>query len=196
LDPTTPDELLMVRAAQGDTSAFESLVLRHQSSVLSLIYRFTGDRVRAEDLAQEAFLRVWKAAKSYEPQAKFTTWMYRLVANLCLNEVKSPWRKRILSLHWLGSAVSQPEEEDGGNEIPDNAPSPEDVLLARERSRRVAAALGSVPKNQRLALILKCYYGLSYEEIAKVLDCSVSAVDSLLVRGKKNLQKKLGHRKN
>ncbi len=193
MDSSTPDEVLMDRMARGDTSALEILVRRHQDSVMSLIYRFVGDRLRAEDLSQEAFLRVWRAARGYEPKAKFTTWMYRIVANLCLNEVKNPWRKRLFSLDRLGPAEWEPEEQEGTSEVQDDTPSPEEILLARERSRQLAAALGSLSKNQRMALILKRYYGLSYEEIAKILDCSVSAVDSLLVRGKRNLQKKLAH---
>jgi RNA polymerase sigma-70 factor (ECF subfamily) len=180
----------MVRAARGDTCAFETLVLRHQSSVLSLIYRFVGDRAWAEDLAQESFLRIWKSAKSYEPRAKFTTWMYRIVANLCLNELKSPWRKKLVSLHWFGSGEQRPDDEPTGD-IPDDRPSPEDLLLAEEGSRRVAHAIQGLPRNQRLALILKRYEGLSYQEIAKVLGCSVSAVESLLIRGKRSLREKL-----
>jgi RNA polymerase sigma-70 factor, ECF subfamily len=190
LESTTPDELLMVRMARGDTCAFEVLVRRHQMPVLNLISRFLGDPTLAEDLAQEAFLRVWKAANNYEPSAKFTTWMYRIVANLCLNELKSPWRKKLISLHWF-------ESDDAGSgdartgEVSDDRPSPEDVLLDNERSRRVAQALHGLPRNQRLALILKRYQGLSYQEIAKVLGCSVSAVESLLVHGKKNLRDKM-----
>jgi RNA polymerase sigma-70 factor, ECF subfamily len=187
-----PDEHLMARVAQGDTHAFEILVRRHETSVLNLIFRFLGNRSEAEDLAQEAFLRVWKAAKGYEPHAKFTTWMYRIVSNLCLNELKSPWRKRLVSFHWFGPGGQRSEDDGTETAIVDETPSPEDRLLAQERRRRVAQALQCLPKNQRLALILKRYEGLSYQEIAKVLGCSVSAVESLLVRGKKNLQDKLG----
>jgi RNA polymerase sigma-70 factor (ECF subfamily) len=191
LEFTTPDELLMARIARGDISAFEVLVRRHQASVLNLVFRFLGDPALAEDVAQETFLRVWKAAKSYEPRAKFTTWMYRIVANLCLNELKSPWRKKVVSFHRVGSDGAGSGDERGGD-LPDDRPSPEDVLLDKERGRRVTQALQGLPTNQRLALILKRYEGLSYQEIAKVLGCSVSAVESLLVRGKRNLQDKLG----
>jgi RNA polymerase sigma-70 factor (ECF subfamily) len=181
----------MASVAGGDTCAFETLVLRHQNSALSLIYRFIGDRASAEDLTQEAFIRVWKAAGSYELRAKFTTWMYRIVANLCLNELKSPWRKKVVSFHRLGSDGAGSGDERGGD-LPDDRPSPEDVLLDKERGRRVTQALQGLPTNQRLALILKRYEGLSYQEIAIVLGCSVSAVESLLVRGKRNLQDKMG----
>ena len=79
----------MSRTAEGDELAFEILVRRHQTSVLNLVYHYVGDRTKAKDLAQEVFIRVWRAAKRYEPKAKFTTWIYSITANLCLNELKS-----------------------------------------------------------------------------------------------------------
>ena len=183
----TPSEDLMVRIAEGDEDAFEILVSRHQTSVLNLAYRFVGDRTQAKDLAQEVFLRVWQAAKSYKPEAKFTTWIYRITANLCFNELKSSRRKKWL--HFLRSDADHEirMEED----FPDSSPSPEDLLLAKECSRQVSDALQALPENQRMALILKRYDDLSYQEIAQVLGCSVSAVESLLVRAKRTLQEKL-----
>jgi RNA polymerase sigma-70 factor (ECF subfamily) len=187
MDNQIPSEELMARVAKGDNDAFEILVNRHQTSVLSLIYRFIGDRTRAKDLAQEVFLRVWQAARSYKPQAKFTTWIYRITANLCLNELKSSRRKKWLQFLRFGDNLENTVEET----LVDDTPSPEDLLLAKERSRQIANALQSLPENQRMALILKRYDGLSYQEIAKVIGCSVSAVESLLVRAKRSLQEKL-----
>ena len=191
-----PDEGLMARTGQGDRYAFEVLVRRHQASVLNLAHRFIGDPTRAEDLAQELFVRVWQSAKGYRPEAKFRTWMYRIVTNLCLNELKSPWRKRLVPFHWFGSDGQRSDDEGVETTIVDETPSPEERLLAQERIRRVAHALQSLPGNQRLALILKRYEGLSYQEIAKVLGCSVSAVESLLVRAKRNIREKLRREKN
>jgi RNA polymerase sigma-70 factor (ECF subfamily) len=186
VDDTPSSEDLMVRIAKGDEDAFEILVNRYQISVLNLIYRFIGDRTQAKDLAQEVFLRVWQTARSYEPKAKFTTWIYRVTANLCLNELKSARRRRWFSFHRF--------DEDSGNAIeetfPDGSPTAEDVVLARERSHQISDALQSLPSNQRMALILKRYDDLSYREIAQVLGCSVSAVESLLVRAKRTLQEK------
>lgn len=177
----------MARIAKGDDDAFEILVNRHQASVLNLIYRFIGDRVQAKDLAQEVFLRVWQAAKTYKPEAKFTTWIYRITANLCFNELKSSRRKKWLQfLRSDGDREVQTEED-----FPDGSSSPEDLLLAKERSRQITDALQSLPPNQRMALVLKRYDDLSYNEIAQILDCSVSAVESLIVRAKKTLQEKL-----
>ena len=187
MDNQIPSEELMARIAEGDESAFEILVNRHQTSVLNLIYRFIGDRTRAKDLVQEVFLRVWQSAKSYEPKAKFTTWIYRITANLCLNELKSSRRKKWLQFLRFGDNLENTVEET----LVDDTPSPEDILLAKERSRQIANALQSLPQNQRMALILKRYDDLSYQEIAKVIGCSVSAVESLLVRAKRSLQEKL-----
>ena len=180
-------EDLMVKTAEGDEFAFEILVRRHQTSVLNLVYRYVGDRTKAKDLAQEVFIRVWRAANCYEPKARFTTWMYRITANLCLNELKSVKGKKLVQLE------AEEEDRQNTNFEPhfDASQSPEDLLLAEERSRQVAEALQSLPENQRMALILKRYDNLSYDEIAKIMECSLSAVESLLVRAKKNLQGKL-----
>ena len=180
-------EELMVMVAGGDERAFETLVRRHQTSVLNLIYRFVGDRTKAKDLAQEAFFRVWQAAKGYEPKAKFTTWIYRITVNLCLNELKSARRRK-----WFPFYRSDEESENTLEEtLADSLPSAEDLLLAKERSRQISDALQRLPDNQRMALVLKRYDDLSYQEIAKMLNCSVSAVESLLVRAKRTLQEKM-----
>jgi len=187
MDREPSSEDLMARIAKGDDDAFEILVNRHQTSILNLIDRFIGDRTQAKDLAQEVFLRVWQAAKTYKPEAKFTTWLYRITANLCLNELKSSRRRKLFQFLQFGKDQENTIEE----VLVDASPSPEDLLLSREQSRRISDALQSLPDNQRLALILKRYDDLSYQEIAKVIGCSVSAVESLLVRGKRNLQEKL-----
>ena len=187
VDQEPSSEDLMVKTARGDESAFESLVYRHQTSVLNLVYRFIGDKTQAKDLAQEVFLRVWQAAKSYKPEAKFTTWIYRITANLCLNELKSSRRKK-----WLQFVRRDADHETRTEEVlPDTSPSAEDLLLAKERSLQITEALQTLPENQRMAIILKRYDDLSYGEIAQVLGCSVPAVESLLVRAKGTLQKKL-----
>jgi len=185
IDPLISDEELMAETAQGDEHAFELLVERHQSRMLNLIYRFVGNRTQARDLAQEVFIRVWQAASRYKPRAKFTTWIYRISANLCLNELKSSARKKLFFSESLVEEGRTPNEESNVS------PSAEDILLAEERSRQISHALRSLPENQRMALILKRYENLSYHEIAKIMECSVSAVESLLVRAKGNLKEKL-----
>jgi RNA polymerase sigma-70 factor (ECF subfamily) len=187
MDLLLPSEDLMARIAEGDEDAFEILVNRYQTSVLNLIYRFIGDRTQAKDLAQEVFIRVWQAAGSYQPKAKFTTWLYQITANLCFNELKSSRRKKWFSFHQSDEHSRNTIEET----LSDSAPSAEDLLLEKERSRQISEAIQSLPANQRMALVLRRYDNLSYQEIAKILNCSVSAVESLLIRAKRNLQKKL-----
>ena len=187
MDREVSSEDLMARVAKDDEEAFEILVTRHQTAVLNLVYRFVGDRTQAKDLAQEVFLRVWQAAKSYKPEAKFTTWIYRITANLCFNELKSSRRKK-----WFQFLRPDAEHETGTEEdLPDRSPSPEDLLLAKERNLQITEALQSLPENQRMAFILKRYDDRSYEEIARIMGCSISAVESLLVRAKRALQEKL-----
>jgi len=186
-DKDLPDEALMARIAGGDAGAFAILVGRHQRRVLNLIYRTLGDRTQAEDVAQEVFLRVWRAAADYAPKAKFTTWVYRIAANLCLDALKSA-RHRHSFIHPEGLPESPAEEAqpDGGS-----APSPETLLIDAEETGRILAALRELPANQRLAVVLAKFDELTYGEISQVLGCSVPAVESLLVRAKKTLRKKL-----
>ena len=187
MDKEILSEDLMARIAEGDQDVFEVLVDRYQTSILNLIYRFVGDRTQAKDLAQEVFIRVWQAAKTYRPEAKFTTWVYRITANLCFNELKSARRKKWFSFNRSDEDGKHTFEET----LSDSGPSAEDLLLEKERSRQIYDALQSLPENQRMAVILKRYDDLSYEEIARVMGCSVPAVESLLVRAKRTLQKKL-----
>jgi RNA polymerase sigma-70 factor (ECF subfamily) len=190
LNKAISSEDLMARVAKGDKHAFEALVKRHQIRVLNLIYRFIGYKAKAEDLAQEVFIRVWGAAGRYKPTAKFNTWIYRITANLCLNELKSARRR---NLFFFSSSGGKGDSSDDQylEQNADKARSPEELLITAERNRQVSAVLRSLPANQRLAVILKRYEDLSYAEIAQILGCSVSAVDSLLVRAKRNLRKNL-----
>jgi RNA polymerase sigma-70 factor (ECF subfamily) len=187
MDEQISSEELMARIAKGDEDAFEILVNRHQTSVSNLIYHFIGDKTQAKDLAQEVFLRVWQGAKTYKPKAKFTTWLYRIGANLCLNELKSARRRKWFSFN----RSDEDSEHTFGETLADSAPSAEDLLLSKERTRQISDALQGLPENQRMALILKRYDDLSYQEIAQIIGCSVSAVESLLVRAKRSLQEKL-----
>jgi RNA polymerase sigma-70 factor (ECF subfamily) len=187
MDKEIPSEDLMARIAEGDDSAFEILVHRHQTSVLNLIYRFIGDRTQAKDLTQEVFIRVWQAAKTYQPKAKFTTWLYKITTNLCLNEIKSTSRRRWFLFHRSDEDSEKSIEET----FSDGSPTAEDLLLSKERTQQISEALQSLPENQRMALVLRRYDDLSYREIAQIIGCSVSAVESLLVRAKRTLQEKL-----
>jgi RNA polymerase sigma-70 factor (ECF subfamily) len=179
-------EDLMLLVADGDRIAFSCLVNRHQETIFRLIYRFFGKEEEANDLAQEVFVRIWRSSQKYTPTSKFTTWLYTLTANVCKSEARSLWRRNI----WLiGSFWTSGDNE--APEFPAHIPSPEDAAMQAEQTRLVQVAIESLPTNQRLALVLRRYEELSYQEIADVIGCSVAAVEALLVRAKANLQKKL-----
>ena len=175
------DTELMTRLAAGDMAALGDLVRRHQDKVLSLSYRLLRDWHRAEDVAQETFLRVYSAAKHYKPKAKFTTWLYRIVVNLCFDEQ----RKRAKTAAPLEYAASEVLAE-----------SDCDAAERKEVVGLVKTAVNELPERQRLAVILHRYDGLSHAEIGEVTGWTKSAVESLLVRAYANLREKLGEMKN
>jgi RNA polymerase sigma-70 factor (ECF subfamily) len=193
-DEKTTDEDLMGKVRLGNKHAFEVLIHRHQRPVLNFTFRFMGDPTEAEDLTQEVFLRVWKSAGAYRPDAKFTTWLYRIATNLCINKQRAIRIRRLF-------AQSHPQEERQGFKdafiIGKGAELliPKDRLIDSEQSFQLSNALNELPTSQRLAIVFKIYDDMSYQEIAQIMDRSISAVDSLLIRAKKNLRKKLTGKK-
>ncbi|NQT70462.1 MAG: sigma-70 family RNA polymerase sigma factor [Desulfobacteraceae bacterium] len=193
-DEKTTSEDLMGRIRLGDKHAFEVLIHRHQQSVLNFIFRFMGDPTEAEDLTQEVFLRVWKAAGTYRPDAKFTTWLYRIATNLCINKQRAIRINRLFAPSHSQEQRQDPKDSfitDEGAELL----TPEDRLIDSEQSVQLLRALNKLPTSQRFAIVLKIYDEMSYQEIAQIMDRSVSAVDSLLIRAKKNLREKLTGKK-
>ncbi|MBP7049379.1 MAG: sigma-70 family RNA polymerase sigma factor [Phycisphaerae bacterium] len=174
---SSSDAELMARVGRNDMAALGLLAHRHQARVLSLAYRLLGDWHRAEDVAQDTFLRVRRAAGAYEPQAKFTTWLYRIVHNLSMDQ----HRKVGASLLPL-EAVEEPRTED---------PSRDDPVEKAELAERVRKAIAQLPDRQRQVVVLHRYEGLSHVEIGEVTGWSKSAVESLLVRAYENLRKNL-----
>jgi RNA polymerase sigma-70 factor (ECF subfamily) len=176
------DAELMQQVARGDHAAFNDLVQKYRPMVLNTAFRYVGDHEEAEDLAQEAFLRVYEARYRYRPTARFSTYLYRVVANVCLDAQRRRQARPVESLEAL---------EEGGPLEDKRSPSPHEAVERRELQATVRAAIASLPSRQRLAVILHRYEGLSYREIAEALDCSVSAVETLLHRAKQSLKEYL-----
>lgn len=187
-----PDAALMVRVREGDTQAFRQLVERHQRVVINIIYRALGDHWEAEDLAQRVFVQVYRSAKRYEPRAKFTTWLFTIVHNTVLNEHRRRARHAAESLEAL---QTKSETGEGAWQFVDERTGdPSELAAEHELQASILAAIKRLPDAQRTAVILCRYQGQSYEEIAKVLRCSVSAVKSLLHRARLTLKDDLqGH---
>ena len=182
------DAAAMKRLAQGDDCALAEIIARHQKSVFNLTYRFFQDYSLAEDIAQEAFLRIYSVRKRYKPAAKFTTYLYRVVTNLCLSQIRSQSLHKVYSIY--GSKPDD-ESEPAVREKVSTADSARDSLEKDELVAKVKEIIQSLPPNQRIAVILSKYEGMSYSEIAKVMSVSVMAVKSLLVRAREKIREKL-----
>ncbi len=171
------DEALMARVARGDERAFHTLARRQLPAMLGLARRILGNAADAEDVAQEAMLRVWIHAPRWQPLALVRTWLTRVVVNLCLD------RKR--RAPWVALDVA--------GEIADPTPDAGEMAEHDERERLLAAAIADLPARQRSAIVLSYGEGMSNAQVADILDTSVSAVETLLVRGKQNLRRALAH---
>ena len=178
------DIRLMGLASAGDMAAFEQLVERHQRLVIGTVGRMLGTNSDAEDIAQQVFVRVWKNVKRYEPRAKFTTWLLKITRNLVFNELRRRSRHPAVPLQSETDEEERPLKDD-------RAVAPDASFLEHELQEAVDAAIAQLPKTQRMAVILRRYEELSYEEIAGALDQSVSAVKSLLFRARTELRESL-----
>ena len=178
----------MLRVKQGDAAAFAELVDKYKQPVMNVAYRMLHDATEAEDLAQAVFVQVFKSAHRYQVSSKFSTWLFTIARNLCLNEIRRRSRHRAESMD-----ASHPEQEDQPlHQFEDKqTASPPERLLHGELEAKIEEALGDLPENQRLAIVLCRQDELSYEEIARVLGCSVSAIKSLIHRGRETLKQKL-----
>ena len=183
-----PDAALMLQVKQGDTAAFTTLVEKYKQPVTNLVRRTLRDETEAEDLAQNVFVQVWKSASRYESRAKFSTWLFTIARNLCLNEIRRRSRHPAESL----DAPHPDQEVQPRHQIEDVKNfSPPDSLLHGELALKIEEALADLPENQRTAILLCRQDELSYEEIAEVLGCSLSATKSLIHRGRETLKEKL-----
>lgn len=177
----------MLRAAQGDENAFRRLVEKHQHAVVGTMARMLQDPTEAEDLAQMAFVRLWHAAPKWQPDAKFTTYLFTIVRNLVFNESRRRSRKREVSL-------DEREEGHSTSSMVAETLMPHEVMTKQEFYREIDAAIVDLPEQQRMAVVLRTFEGYDYEEIAHVLDTSVSSVKSLLFRARTTLRESLASR--
>jgi len=175
---------IMSDVAKGDLSAFREIVERYQNPLLNYIHRYTGDRASSEDIAQEVFLRVFKTAKEYRPLSSFKAWIFKIATNLCLNELRdNKLHRNTIDIFELNEA--------GFVALAEKRPSPVKELENQELSSTLKKALSSLPENQRVALLLHKYSGFSYGEIGQMMNCSISAVESLIHRARQSLKKQL-----
>lgn len=182
-----PDVQLMLAFGQGDKAAFEKLMVQYYPRVLNFIYRYLGSREIAEDLTQDVFVKVYKSASMYNPQAKFQTWLLTIARNISLNELRR-LKKPMVSL----DETVVGEEGDMTRQIEDSSATATDQeILQKEKGAAVKKAIFELPEQQRMAVILRRYHEMSYEEIAKTMNTTVKAVKSLLNRAKENLRQKL-----
>lgn len=169
--------------AQGDVKAFERLIEAHQVRVVGTVAKMLGDESGAEDIAQQVFIRVWRSASRYQPAAKFTTWLFKITRNLVFNELRRRRRHPAAPLEETGEGRAQIADRD--------AHPPDAALLDVELEAEIQAAITALPEAQRLAIILRRYEEMSYEEIAAVMKLSVPAVKSALFRARADLRERL-----
>ena len=183
-----PDAALMLRVKQGDTAAFTALVEKYKQPVMNLAWRTLRDETEAEDLAQNVFVQAWKSADRYQATAKFSTWLFTIARNLCFNEIRRRVRHPAESL----DQTRDDSEEQPLHQVVDKriAAAP-DEMLRGELEAKVDEALTALPENQRTALLLCRQEELSYEEIAEVLGCSLSATKSLIHRARETIKARL-----
>ncbi len=183
-----PDAALMLRVKQGDMAAFTELVEKYKQPIVNLAYRTLRDATEAEDVAQNVIVQVHKSAARYQSTAKFSTWLFTIARNLCLNEIRRRSRHPAESLD-----ATHPDQDDQPlQQVADHKilAAPE-RLLQSELAQKVDQALADLPESQRSAILLCREEELSYEEISAVLGCSVSATKSLIHRGRETLKERL-----
>ncbi len=181
------DAELMLRVKEGDGASFGVLLDKHRLSVVHFLHRMVQNHAVAEELAQEVFLRVYRSRSTYEPTAKFTTWLFRIATHLALNSLRDGKNER-----------SQERLDDDSSDLPvrqvsDRRPTVEQNMVYQARLEEVRRAVAGLPEKQRAAVLMHKYEEMEYSQIAKVLSCSESAVKSLLFRAYETLRARLAH---
>jgi len=181
------DAELMVRVKEGDGASFAVLLEKHRSPVIHFLYRMVQNQAVAEELAQEVFLRVYRSRSTYEPTAKFTTWLFRIATHLALNSLRDGKSER------YDERLDDESVEAPARQICDNRPSVEAVMVKEAKLGEVRRAVAGLPAKQRAAVLMHKYQEMEYTQIAEALSCSESAVKSLLFRAYETLRARLAH---
>lgn len=181
------DAELMLRVKEGDGVSFGLLLEKHRAPLVHFLYRMVQHQAVAEELAQEAFLRVYRSRSTYEPTAKFTTWLFRIATHLALNCLRDGRNER--GQEYLDDTT----DEMPIRQISDHSPSVEQDLVYQVKLKEIRQAIGGLPEKQRAAVLMHKYEEMEYSQIAKVLGCSESAVKSLLFRAYETLRARLAH---
>jgi RNA polymerase sigma-70 factor, ECF subfamily len=181
------DVQLMLDVKAGDEASFDFLLQKYRSPLVNFLYRMVRDTATAEDLAQEVFLRVYRARKQYTPSAKFTTWLFRIATNVALNSVRdNRYDKLAVSID-----ATVGDEDSAPRELPAREMRIDEHMIERDRTEFIQRAIASLPEKQRVAVLLHKYEEMDYGEIARILDCSESALKSLLFRAYETLRVQL-----
>jgi RNA polymerase sigma-70 factor, ECF subfamily len=187
LDPSS-DAAIMLRVAEGDEAGFNYLAQKYHRPMIHFLFRMVGNHAVAEELAQEVFLRVYRARSSYRAEARFTTWLYRIATNLAVNHARDTKHERTAQTVYLDA----PDEETGTSpDLADDDPSVEERMLRDERMAAIRKHVLALPERQRTAVLMHKYQGMDYRQIGEVLKLSESATKSLLFRAYQTLREKL-----
>ncbi|MBI3696182.1 MAG: sigma-70 family RNA polymerase sigma factor [Acidobacteria bacterium] len=179
------DAQLMLRVKEGDSESFELLLEKYRSPVISYLYRMVQNQAVAEELAQEVFFRVYRSRLTYEPTAKFTTWLFRIATHLALNSLRDHRNER------SQESLDEEKDESRGIQVVDQRRNREQELLAEARLEEVRRAVSALPEKQRAAVLMHKYQEMDYVQIGGVLGCSMAAVKSLLFRAYETLRDRL-----
>jgi RNA polymerase sigma-70 factor (ECF subfamily) len=186
------DVQLMLRVKEGDEDSFRVLLEKYRNPVIHFVYRMVQDRAVAEELSQEVFLRVYRSRGTYEPTAKFTTWLFRIATHLALNWLRDGRNERGHQ-RLDGPRDADKDGDQSAREVSDRKPSVEQRMVYETRLREVREAIALLPGKQRAAVLMHKYEEMEYSQIANVLECSESAVKSLLFRAYETLRARLAH---
>ena len=181
------DAELMLRVRDGDQTSFALLLERHRGPVIYFLFRMVQNQPVAEELAQEVFLRVYRSRSTYEPTAKFTTWLFRIATHLALNWIRDGKNEK------LQESLDQETSDGTSIQVPDRGRTVEQEMLYQAKLREVRQAIEALPSKQRAAVLMHKYEEMEYSQIANVLNCSESAVKSLLFRAYESLRSRLAH---